>query len=102
MAGNALPAELTALHAEICAALADPRRILLLYVLSSGLYTVTELSQELGLSQPVNSRHLKILRQKGMVTATRCGSSVQYSLGDERLIEALNLLRATLRDHLAR
>jgi ArsR family transcriptional regulator len=72
----------------------------MLYILSDGPHTVSELAQELGLSQPAASRHLKVLRQRGMVIATRCGFNVQYSLGDARLIEALDLLRAALRDHL--
>jgi ArsR family transcriptional regulator len=52
--------------------------------------------------QPLVSRHLKVLRERGMVLATRQGSSVLYSLGDLRLIEALDLLRAVLRDQLSR
>jgi DNA-binding transcriptional ArsR family regulator len=53
------------------------------------------------LSQPAVSRHLKVLRERGMVLATRVGPTVEYRLGDRRLIEALDLLRAALRDHLA-
>jgi len=53
------------------------------------------------LSQPATSRHLKILRERGLVRATRQGPSVEYSLIDERLIEALNLLRTVLRDNIA-
>jgi DNA-binding transcriptional ArsR family regulator len=37
-----------------------------------------------------------------MVVATRQGPSVLYSLGDERLIQALDLLRAVLRENLSR
>ena len=39
--------EITQLHAEICAGLADPNRILLLYALSQGPRNVTELCNEL-------------------------------------------------------
>lgn len=37
-----------------------------------------------------------------MVIAERQGTVVQYTLADERLIQALDLLRAVLRDGLAR
>ena len=37
-----------------------------------------------------------------MVTTERQGAVVQYSLADERLVEALDLLRSVLRDGLAR
>lgn len=98
---SALSQEVTFLHAEICAALADPRRILLLYALSEHPCNVGDLSSQLGISQPATSRHLKILRERGLVTASREGVNVEYRLGDQRLIEALDLLRGVLRDHLA-
>jgi DNA-binding transcriptional ArsR family regulator len=96
-----LEAEINNLHAEICAGLADPKRILILYALSEGNHTVNELVLLLGWSQPIVSRHLKVLRERNMVTAVRQGASVEYSLADIRLIQALDLLRAVLRDNLA-
>jgi ArsR family transcriptional regulator len=97
---HALEQEVNKLHAEICAGLADPKRILILYTLSERSRTVTELVDALEIGQPVASRHLKVLRERGMVRALRIGSSVEYSLTDQRLIEALNLLRAVLASNL--
>lgn len=99
---NALEAEVTQLHAEICGGLADPNRIMLLYELSAGPKNVTELCSALNLPQPSVSRHLKILRERGMVTTERRGTVVIYTLGDVRLIQALDLLRAVMRDGLTR
>ena len=96
-----LEKEVNTLHAEICAGLADPKRILILYALSDGPRTVNQLVTHLEMPQPLISRHLKLLRERGMVIATRQGPSVEYRLGDHRLIEALDLLRAVLRDHLS-
>lgn len=93
--------EVNTLHAEICAGLADPKRITILYELADGPKNVTELAQALDMPQPLVSRHLKILRERGMVATTRQGQAVEYRLGDPRLIEALDLLRAVLRDVLA-
>lgn len=89
------------MHADICSALADPTRILLLYLLSEKAYTVGELTQKLGASQPTTSRHLKILRERGLVSATRQAQNVEYALTDARIIEALDMLRAVLRDSIA-
>lgn len=97
-----LESEVLQLHAEICAGLADPSRIMILYELSSGPRNVSELGTNLSMSQPMTSRHLKVLRERGMVTAERRGTVIQYSLADRRLVEALDLLRAALRDVLAR
>lgn len=95
-----LSQEVHQLHAGLCSALADPWRILLLYTLHESPYTVNDLAARLGLSQPTTSRHLKILREQGLVRATRQGANVEYSLVDDRLIQALDLLREVLRDRL--
>jgi ArsR family transcriptional regulator len=97
---NPLATEVTQLHAEICSALADPRRILLLYAISEKSRNVSDLADELGISQPAASRHLKILRDRGLVQASRRGASIEYALTDLRLISALDLLRDFLRDRL--
>jgi ArsR family transcriptional regulator len=94
--------EVIQLHAEICGGLADPSRIMILYALSQNPRNVTELSSELNMPQPLVSRHLKILRDRGMVTSERHGTTVTYSLGDPRLVEALDLLRAAMHAIIAR
>ena len=97
-----LETEVLQLHAEICAGLADPSRIMILYALSDGPHNVTEICNTLGMPQPSVSRHLKILRERRMVTTERQGTVINYSLADKRLVEALDLLRAVLRDGLAK
>ncbi len=96
----ALEQEINQLHAEICAGLADPKRILIIYALHEKPCTVNELVETLDLSQPMVSRHLKILRERGMVTTNRIGATVEYSLADERLVQALDLLRTVLANKL--
>jgi ArsR family transcriptional regulator len=91
-----LEQEVNQLHAEICAGLADPKRILILYALAEKPRNVTELVEDLDLNQPLVSRHLKVLRERGMVIANRMGASIEYSLSDGRLIQALDLLRSVL------
>jgi len=88
------------LHANICSGLADPRRILILYALHDKASNVSDLAEEIGISQPAASRHLNILRDRGMVSAQREKQSVMYSLVDPRVISALDLLRAVLADQL--
>ena len=91
-----LRAEIDRLHAQVCNGLADPNRILILYTLSENAYNVSDLAKAIDLPQSTVSRHLKILRDRGMVIAQRDGQSVYYSLADERIIQALDLLRAIL------
>ena len=92
--------EINELHAEICSAMADSRRIMLLYAISNKPRNVSELARHIGISQPAASRHLKILRDGGLVQPVRQGESIEYNLTDPRLIYALNTLRAVLRDRL--
>jgi DNA-binding transcriptional ArsR family regulator len=94
--------EIRELHAQFCQALADPTRIMLLYTLAESPRNVGELASDLKLSQPNVSRHLKVLRERGMVVATREGANVVYSLADKRVIKALDLMREVLGDQLAR
>ncbi len=96
-----LEAEVNDLHANICAGLADPKRIMILYALAEQALTVSQLVEAVHMPQPSVSRHLKVLRERGMVIAQRQGPSVLYSLADVRLVQALDLLRAVLHDNLA-
>jgi ArsR family transcriptional regulator len=95
---RSLQEEVNLLHSELCGALADPKRIMILYALAEGSLNVTEIVKSLGFPQPTVSRHLKTLRERGLVTATREAQSVYYALADKRVIEALDILRVVLAD----
>jgi DNA-binding transcriptional ArsR family regulator len=101
MISQTLAQEVSQLEANLCFALADPTRILILYALDEKSRNVTELTAELGVTQPTTSRHLKILRDRGLVQTTRQGVSITYTLADPRLVQALDLLRSVLRDRIA-
>jgi DNA-binding transcriptional ArsR family regulator len=96
-----LEREVNQLHASICQALADPKRILILYELHEGPKTVTELTEALQVPQPTVSRHLKMLREQRLVRGERDGVSVRYALTDDRVISALDTMRAVLLGGLA-
>ncbi len=81
--------------------LADPTRILILYLLADSPRYVTELAEALEIRQPTVSHHLKVLRERGLVTTTREGNAIRYELRDRRVVEALELLRAVMADILA-
>ena len=92
--------EINHLHAEVCGGLSDPKRIAILYALAEGRKSVMELAETLETPQPTISRHLKILRERGMVIPERKGANIIYRLGDKRIIKALDLLREVLSDDL--
>ncbi|MGD2103585.1 MAG: metalloregulator ArsR/SmtB family transcription factor [Anaerolineae bacterium] len=98
MKESSLHREIRLLHAQICQALADPKRIALLYTLDQGPQCVNDLAEAIDVPQPTVSYHLKVLRERGLVDAEPDGTTVHYSLADRRIIEALDLLRAMLAD----
>ena len=101
MVSQALAQEISELEADFCFALSDPTRLLMLYSLADGPHNVTDLANELNIVQPTASRHLKILRDRGLVHTVRQGTTVTYHLADLRLIKALDLLRTVMRERLA-
>jgi ArsR family transcriptional regulator len=100
MTNPQLTQEISQLHADICSALADPKRIILIYALAERPRSVNDLADELDISQPATSRNLKVLRDRGLVYTVRQGTTLEYHLTDLRLVEALNMLRSVLRDRL--
>jgi ArsR family transcriptional regulator len=90
--------ELKMLHENICQAVGDPRRIQILYAIYDSRQNVTELAEALDVPQPTVSRHLAVLRQRGLVSAERDGSAVFYTLTDTRIIKVLDVMRQMMRD----
>lgn len=101
MIDQKLEQEIQLLHKRICHALADPKRVLIIYALAEGPLCVNELVEVLNISQPTVSRHLGVLRDRGLVNTERKGTAIYYNLADRRLIDALDLLRAILAAQLA-
>ncbi len=101
MVNQTLVQEISQLEADFCFALSDPTRLLILYALADEPRNVTELTNDLSVIQPTISRHLKVLRERGLVYTVRQGTTVTYHLSDNRLIQALDLLRAVMRERLA-
>jgi len=80
------------LHARVCKAIADGKRLLIINELRDGPRTVGELADALEIPQANASQHLAILRDRGIVTARRSGSNIHYSLTSRKVVEAIDLL----------
>jgi DNA-binding transcriptional ArsR family regulator len=70
-------------------AVAEPRRREILDLLAGGERSVTELVESLGLSQPLVSKHLRVLRDAGAVTSRVVGRRRVYRLGVDPLPDVL-------------
>src|SRR3954471_7091253 len=65
---------------DVFNAIAEPRRREILMLLQGGERPVTELAQELGVPQPGASKHLRALREVGLVRDRRAGKQRLYGL----------------------
>ena len=75
------------MSAATWAALADPRRRELVALLLDGPRAVGELVESLGLSQPGTSKHLRVLRDAGLVRVRRDAQRRVYALEPAPLAE---------------
>jgi DNA-binding transcriptional ArsR family regulator len=61
-------------------AIAEPQRREILVLLRSGERPVTELARDLGMTQPQASKHLRVLREVGLVQVRGMGKQRLYAL----------------------
>ena len=92
--------ELQSFKARFFRALGHPTRIRILEVLVRDDRTVQELQRALTLEQPIVSQQLAILRNQGILSARKKGSSVQYALRDPLIGELLDVARRIFSNHL--
>ena len=81
--------------------MADENRLRIIYALADGKKPVSRIVEELGISQPLASHHLKELKRSLLVTVERRGPFVYYELADQRIIEILISLNGLAEDLLA-
>lgn len=72
---------------DVFAVISDPTRRQILSLLREGDLAVGELVDELGASQPTVSKHVKLLRETGLVTMRADGQRRFYSLNKAPLDE---------------
>ena len=65
---------------DVFNAIAEPQRREILVLLRTGERPVTELAQELGMAQPRASKHLRVLREVGLVRVRGAGKQRLYGL----------------------
>ena len=88
-------------QASICKTLADAKRLMILHELRDSEASVGQLVSSLGLPQSNVSQHLAILRERGIVTTRREGTTIYYKLANPKIGEACDLVREVLADQLS-
>jgi ArsR family transcriptional regulator len=80
--------------ARVFSALGEPTRLRIMQMLPrepicEDMYNVIELAEELGLTQPTVSHHLKILSEAGVVACRRQCNSLYFYVDQEAVLEWL-------------
>ena len=92
------------LHAPafLAKALGDENRLRILLSVSHGKKSVSHIVEDLQLSQPLVSHHLKELKRSLLVKVERSGPFIYYEIVDPRIIKILEELDIIASDLLAR
>src|SRR6478609_9344118 len=75
-----LPMARAATTSDVFNAIAEQQRREILVLLRAGEGSVNELAQELGMTQPAASKHLRVLREVGLVRDRKAGKQRLYGL----------------------
>jgi DNA-binding transcriptional ArsR family regulator len=85
------------LPVEMFKALGDPTRVTMLAALASdGPTTVSDLASCCPVDMSVVSRHLKVLKQAGILESERRGKNVEYRVRVDHLVDVLRSLADAL------
>ena len=84
--------------AFLAKSLADENRLRIILCVSNGKTSVSGIVEELGLSQPLVSHHLKELKRSLLVKIERSGPFIYYELVDHRILDVIRTLSAVATD----
>jgi DNA-binding transcriptional ArsR family regulator len=78
--------------AHLLKAIANPQRLRILCILIEGECTVSQLNEQVLLSQSALSQHLAILRQKSLVATRKQAQTVFYRVADGAVRQIIQTL----------
>jgi DNA-binding transcriptional ArsR family regulator len=84
--------------AFLAKSLADENRLRILLCVRSGKKSVSKIVEELELSQPLVSHHLKELKRSLLVHVERKGPFVYYQISDDRVLRIIEQLSTLATD----
>ncbi len=73
---------------DFAKAIADETRQKIMALCCCKHLSVTEIVEQMGVTQPTVSHHLKILRDAGLVIVERKGKEIYYTLNQSKLAQA--------------
>ena len=84
--------------AFLAKSLSDENRLRILLYVSNGKKSVSSIVEDLNLSQPLVSHHLKELKRSLLVKIQRSGPFIYYESVDPRILDVVRTLRSVATD----
>ena len=72
-------------QADLCRIFGNNRRLLIIWLLGEGEMSVSEIAENIQATIQNTSQHLRVLKDRGVISSRRDGHTVYYALADNRL-----------------
>ena len=83
-------------QSEVCKTFANPRRLAILDLLKTRELSAGDITRLLGKSKANISRHLAVMRLRGIVKTRRDGTNIYYRMENEKLAQACSMMQEAL------
>ena len=85
--------ELARKQAALCKVFGSTRRVLIIWILADEEKTVTEIARSVGSSMQSSSQHLRLMKDKGVLTSRKDGQAVLYRIAENELMQSCTILK---------
>jgi DNA-binding transcriptional ArsR family regulator len=87
--------ELARQQAEICKVFGNANRVMILWVLGNQEMSVGNIAESIDTSLQNASQHLRLMKDRGILTSRRKGHTIYYRVAGNKLMEGCRILRQT-------
>ena len=84
--------ELARKQTALCKVFSSTRRVMIVWVLGDKEMTVTEIARSVGASMQSTSQHLRLMKDKGILTSHKDGQAVLYRVAQNDLMQNCMIL----------
>lgn len=84
----------------MCKVFSHPKRLELINTLRENEMSAGELGERLGLAKANLSQHLAMMKERHILASRKEGNMVYYRIANSRLLQAFDILRAILFEHI--
>ncbi len=87
------------LHADVCKALANAKRLEILHILRNNEMSVGDIVKHMGIPIANVSQHLSMMQKTGILNTRRDGLKIYYRISNPKVTKVCNMMREVLLEH---